>query len=296
MPNDAGASLAPDYGWRTREYLGRFLDRRRESKRQRFIEKINGGCAGPVIVAEGDSWFEYPNAEDLLVRLGERYAVLSLAKAGDSFAEVTGAGDELFPTLNNPPAGKDFHIVLLSLGGNEVMGRIEDFVHPYQYGRPDAEYIKPEFAAMLAGVEKKFGALLQRVIDNGTQHVILHGYDYPHPIYPPEPGEGPNGSQWIGPPLKNLRNIGTITTYRYIANTMLRDFNAMLARVASDAQYQGRVHVIRLLGTIGERDTNKGANQDLWFDEIHGTEEGFARLARKFEPIIDQVWAAMQQA
>lgn len=297
MPNERdGAAVAHGYGARTRSFLNNILEMRRDSKRKRFEAKISSGYSGPIIVAEGDSWFEYPNSEDLLVRLGEKYAVLGLAKAGDSFSEVTGENDELFQTLKNPPRGKDFHIVMLSLGGNEVMGHIEDFVHEYEYGRPDEKYILPEFRVMLEDVKKKYNAIIQRIINNGTQHVILHGYDYPDPRYPRERDEEANGAQWIGPPLNNLRNIGTITTYRCIANMLLDDFNAMLIEVANRPEHQGRVHYVRLLGTIGKEDKNRSAIPGLWVDEIHGSNEGFKLLAKKFEPTIDQVWVTMQQA
>ena len=284
-----------EFGRRTREQVGfSFLERRRGFKNERFHRKISGSYDGPVILAEGDSWFEFPMSEDLIMRLGERYAILSLAKAGDSFAEVTGTGDELFPTLNDPPPGRDFHIVMLSLGGNELMGHIEDFVHENDPARPDEDYILPNFAPMLAGVRDKFNGIIERIIRDGEQHVILHGYDYPDPRFPPEPTEGPNGSQWIGPPLLHQRRIGQLTTYREIANRMADQFNAMLAELAARPQHHGRVHHVRLLGTIGRRNKNQAPAPGLWVDEIHGSDEGFRRLAAKFVPVIDDVWAGMQ--
>ena len=142
-----------EFGRRTREQAGVFdsiLQSRRELKRRRFLDKLATGYDGPVILAEGDSWFEYPMSEDLIVPLGEKYAIFSLAKAGDSFAEVADQ-NELFPTLDNPPPGREFHIVMLSLGGNEVMGHIEDFVHDNDPARPDENYLLPSFAPMLGG-------------------------------------------------------------------------------------------------------------------------------------------------
>ena len=285
-----------EFGRRTREQAGVFdsiLQSRRELKRRRFLDKLATGYDGPVILAEGDSWFEYPMSEDLLVPLGEKYAIFSLAKAGNSFTEVADQ-DELFPTLDNPPPGREFHIVMLSLGGNEVMGHIEDFVHDNDPARPDENYLLPSFAPMLEGVRDRFDAIVRRIVESGPQHVILHGYDYPDPRFPREPGEPLNGAQWIGPPLMHERRIGQVTTWRAIANRMVEDFNTMLAVVAARPRYQGRVHAVRLLGTIGKRNKNQSADPSLWVDEIHGTDEGFRRLARKFEPVIDEVWEGMQ--
>jgi metacaspase-1 len=299
MPND-DLSLAAtrDYGRRTREYAGlldRFLQRRRAWKQQRYLEKI-GSTSGPRILAEGDSWFEYPYSKDLIVWLGERYPVLSLAKAGDSFREVTAVRDELFSVLRHPPQRKDFHIVLLSLGGNEVMGRMEDVVYPFDINRSEDNYIRSTYQDLLDDVKSKYSKIIDRIIDNHTQHVILHGYDYPDAREPMQPGDQPNGSQWIGPPLKHERGIDTLQTWRRIANMMIERYNTMLKGLAARPQYSGRVHFVSLLGTIGQKDHRHGPNSDMWADEIHGSDEGFAKLAEKFEPVIDQIWQRMQVA
>jgi hypothetical protein len=297
MPNNPR-----DYGKRTREYFGfldHFMERQREFKRKRFVRKLETGYQGPVILAEGDSWFEYPMADDLLMPLGERYAILSLAKAGNSFAEV-GDQNELFPRLNDPPGGKQFHIVMLSLGGNEVMGRIEDFTHENEVSRADEDYLLPKFDEMLygapdrPGIRDKFDEIVGRIVRDHEQHVILHGYDYPDPRFPRERTEGPNGSQWIGPPLWYERDIGSLTTYREVVNQMLDKFNAVVAEVAGRPEYRGRVHYVNLRGTIGQRSKLFDGDDMLWADEIHGTTDGFRRLARQFEPVIDRVWEGLQ--
>jgi hypothetical protein len=145
-------------------------------------------------------------------------------------------------------------------------------------------------------VRGKYEKIVGRIVEGTVRHVIVHGYDYPDPRYPPAPTEGPTGAQWIGPRLLHKRRIGQLTTYREIANRMLDQFDAMLAEVAARPAYRGRVHHVRLLGTIGHRNKNVGGDDTLWADEIHGTTEGFMRLARKFEPVIDQAWTSMQVA
>jgi hypothetical protein len=51
---------------------------------------------------------------------------------------------------------------------------------------------------------------------------------------------------------------------------------------------------VKLLGTIGNRSKTHDADNALWVDEIHGTDEGFRRLARRFETMIERVWEGMQ--
>src|ERR1043166_9576747 len=64
-------------------------DAGRAGKRKLFLAKKNDHkYRGPIILAEGDSWFEYPLAKDLLNYAGLEYAVLSLARAGDTWNNV----------------------------------------------------------------------------------------------------------------------------------------------------------------------------------------------------------------
>ena len=216
-----------EFGRRTREQAGLFnsiLQSRRERKRQRFLDKLATGYDGPVILAEGDSWFD-PISEDLLVPLGEKYAIFSLAKAGNSFAEVADQ-DELFPTLDRPPPGREFHIVMLSLGGNEVMGDIEDFAHDNDPARPDENYLSPSSRRSRGRARP---VRRDRPAHRRERPAARHParLRLPRPALPAEPGEPLNGAQWIGPPLMHERRIGQVTTWRAIANRMVDHFNAM---------------------------------------------------------------------
>src|SRR5262245_14943304 len=63
--------------------LDPILESHRQFKNQRYAaKKADSKYKGPRIVAEGDSWFEYPYNDDLIMILGEKYAIMSLAKAG----------------------------------------------------------------------------------------------------------------------------------------------------------------------------------------------------------------------
>src|SRR5215211_5245315 len=64
-------------------------DLKRYAKRQRYLAKLaDRNYRGPKMLAEGDSWFEYPYARDLIDWLGDRFAVLSLARAGDTWNDI----------------------------------------------------------------------------------------------------------------------------------------------------------------------------------------------------------------
>jgi hypothetical protein len=255
------------------------LETHREFKNKRYEAKKNDPkYKGPRIVAEGDSWFEYPFNDDLIMVLGEKYAIMSLAKAGDAWADVQ-KKNELLPAVANERP----EIVMLSVGGDDVMGAIETYVHQFELNRSAAEYILPSFKILLNIIEKNYDGTIAKLLPMGTQ-VILQGYDYPDAREP-----ATQGAQWIGPPLKNLRNIDGVAMWRAIANIMLDGFNLMLGRVAKKPQYGGRVHYVKLLGTIGNADADHGPDPSNWYDEIHGTAKGFRLLAAKLDAKIKQI-------
>ena len=65
------------------------FDWKRPRKLRRYLElKADNKYSGPIMIAEGDSWFEHPLIPDLLDWAGRDYAALSLAKAGDTWSDI----------------------------------------------------------------------------------------------------------------------------------------------------------------------------------------------------------------
>ncbi|MBI4367167.1 MAG: SGNH/GDSL hydrolase family protein [Deltaproteobacteria bacterium] len=261
--------------------LDPILESHRVFKNTRYAaKKADPRYRGPHIVAEGDSWFEYPYNDDLVMILGEKYAIMSLAKAGDAWTDIY-RKNELFPAIMQEHPD----IVMLSLGGNEVMGQIENYVQQFELNRPASKYILPSFAKLLDWVENQYDTTIEHILAQGAQ-VIVHGYDYPDARAP-----ATQGAQWIGPPLLNMRNIDGVAMWREIANIMLDRYNEMMARMVGKAGFAGRVHYVDLRGTIGNADYDTGPDPDLWCDEIHGSAAGFGKLAKKIDRKIKQIAA-----
>ena len=264
------------------------LDAKRKAKRSRYFAlKGDAGYKGPRIVAEGDSWFEFPCATDLLEWLGRKYAILSLARAGDAWFDVN--QDELGTYDDGSPKGllatiavEKPDIVMLSVGGNDIMGSIENYVFHYEEGRPRDRYIRPNFDELLDYVALQYRTRTSQIVATGAQ-VLLHGYDYP------DPRPGAEGGQWIGGPLENACRIGDRTLWRQIVNAMIERFCDRLQAIADASN--GKVQFVRQLGTIGSADHMHGPNQTLWNDELHGSSEGFRRLSLKLGKRIDEIFA-----
>ena len=253
------------------------LDIHRAFKEQRYRRMIkNPKYHGPKIVAEGDSWFEYPLTNDILMWLGERYAVLSLAKAGDSWQEIIHQ-NELYGTIKKEKPD----IVLLSVGGNDVLGSVGEYVNDNDPNLAPEDCIKKKlFGDLLDGTEKIYRDVTAKIVAMGAQ-VILHGYDYP------DPRPWNEGGYLIGGPLERLK-FGGVGMWRRIVNAMLVQFNDRLAQVADG----NKVHFKKLLRTIGTDDILTGPDASNWNDEVHGSDKGFQALATQLGDKIAEIYPA----
>ena len=101
--------------------------RRRAARRRAEGVRFPPGTSAGLLVAEGDSWFDYP-FHDVLEELEERfnYSVESVAHRGDTVEEMvydTGQLDRLARRLEKlARADRRPKAILLSGGGNDVAG------------------------------------------------------------------------------------------------------------------------------------------------------------------------------
>jgi len=271
-------------------------DSGRERKRKRFLEwKNDPKYKGPLILAEGDSWFEYPFAKDLLDNAGLEYAVLSLARAGDTWNDIIDEDSEpekkysdgtpmgLMHTLKLPDP-RPFQYVMLSVGGNDLISQIRYCVYPFDPKRPEDDYIihggLGGFDFVLDQVITHYQDTIKAILGMGMS-VILHNYDYPNPKA--------NG-QYIGYPLEHFCKFpaGSEALMRRTVNHMINFFHDRLAKVAVAAG--PKVHLIDLRKTIGTDDYLNGPDDNLWKDEMHGNNAGFKRLWARMDTELKKIF------
>jgi hypothetical protein len=274
-------------------------DGSRQDKRQRYLKfRKDAAYKGPFILAEGDSWFEYPFATDLIDYAGKQYAVLSLAKAGDTWGQIIdqdskpekkysddGTSMGLRHTLAKPDV-KPFTHVMLSVGGNDLIGQIRFCVHKFDLNRPEDDYIKHEGPGAFDSVLQLVLANYRSVIDDVTKlglSVILHTYDYPNPK---------SGGQYIGFPLEDSCKFpkGSVQLMRRVVNQMINLFHDGLAEIANGSN--GKVHLIDLRKTIGTDDIANGPDDNYWKDEMHGNNQGFKRLWQRMDQDLKKIFSA----
>lgn len=243
----------------------------RAKRRVQYELKVLGGFDGLRIASDGDSWFLYPvvlhDIIDVLSGDADK-AVLSVDGAGDEVANMLAAReyDGALRTTNG-------HVLLFSAGGNDLLGegRLLDVLKPFSANAAPADLLKE--AVLRQRIEAIVGNYREVVRDVGRSHpgvtVIGHGYD----ISFPQPG-----GKWLGQALEKRkipRDVG-----RQIVGLIVGRFNEALAETARNfANYR----YIDLRARVG---LDQEAN---WYDELHPTNEGYARAADCFREVLDTI-------
>ncbi len=225
------------------------------------------GYAGPIIVSEGDSWFQYPFIlDDIIDIVMDRFAVRSLGAGGDLLDEMI-QRDEFSEALDEEKAD----IFLFSGGGNDMLRdrRLVDFLVAYQEGMTAEEVIDQRaFGAFRGFLRESYHRLFDDLARRFPKLKILcHGYDYAIPR---------DAGTWLGGPLAE-RGVAE-RLWPEVVVLLIDAVNLEIKTVA--AELPGRVFPIDCRGLVGSANS--------WHDELHPKDPGFARVARRF---IEQIEA-----
>jgi hypothetical protein len=241
-------------------------------------------AAAPLrILAEGDSWFDYPPFDILgiggggvIPRLSKILGVpiLNLATAGDEVRYMLGVKErkELIRHLKNgSPDGGRWDALFFSGGGNDIVDNpMALWVRDYVPGAPAAQLInQPRFDVALALVKAGYEDLIAvRDKESPGTHLFFHTYDWAIPDGRGVCGHGP----WLKPTF-DLRGFptGNITPAFEVVREMLRQFASLLKTLVP----RGGVTVIDGQGTLP-------AVPASWHNELHPSKSGFQQFAALF--------------
>lgn len=250
-----------------------------------------------VLIAEGDSWFDYP-FHDVLRYLEDEhgYDVESVAHKGDPIEEMAyglGQLEELTRRIEKiMRRGITPKAILLSGGGNDVAGdQFGILLNHFRSGMPhlNEQIVK---GVIDDRIRSSYITILSAVTDICRKRIgkpipiIIHGYDYPVPD-----GRGYLGGLWIlpGPWLEpGFREKGydNIDVRILIARELITRLNSMLQSVSSLPKFASHVKYIDLRETLSV-DLNRDAYKLLWANELHPTEDGFRRVTEHFATVLD---------
>lgn len=267
-------------------------------RRKRRFENALPRNTKPIIVAEGDSWFQFPILVDEVVdRLGGEYLISCCSAAGDTARNMVfgalGPGKTEYLAELRALKGrvKGF---LFSAAGNDIIG--EDEVA--QDGTPVLKKILKsapgsdnpgdfinmgELSKRLAFIAQAYRKVIDDIrIEPGLERlpIFIHGYDvpFPHP-WKDQDKRNPRHAkkdQWLGSAFA-AHGISDPDLRRKILAGLINALYDTLEVVAGDSAVS-HVHVVDCRGAMPD--------VDLWIDEIHGTNDGFRRVAERFSKVM----------
>ncbi len=300
--------------------LGRLNKRSRRIRNKRYMRKINRGFrAKPenkIILAEGDSWFEYPIfIREIIDWLNTKkdFAIYSLAYGGDWLANILYQGEYVEGLPIHTP-----DVFLISGGGNDLVSNnrlttmmINPLKDPQLELSPDYEnfvrskisdeeevqkiltgkrYQTREFTSLINVIRLQYELMFTNIYKKyPDMKIITHGYDYPIPGH--RIHFGWNLCHWHQPLMNILTGNGKWLRQSFmlkgvtdpglqqcIMQTMIFDFNEMMIRIAEKDDYKNVFH-------IDCRGACRKPND--WYDELHPQCHIFKNIAEKYQECIN---------
>jgi len=246
------------------------------------------------VIAEGDSWFDYP-FDDVLEELEGRFnfRVESVAHKGDTLEEMaydTRQLKQLARAFEHVQGGEVPRAILLSAGGNDLAGT--ELAVLLNHASSTLPPLNDNVVAGIIDERIRFGMLrivgavteLARQYFNRVIPVVLHGYGYPVPD-----GRGYLGGFWVlpGPWLEpGFRQKGYLDLRKTsgIMEKLIDRFNAVIRSIPLEP---GLDHVRYLdLRPLLSNELTGMAYQKSWDNELHPTGPGFRAVAQKFADLI----------
>lgn len=240
-----------------------------------------------LVVAEGDSWFDYP-LNDVLSMLEDEHGfdVESVAHKGDTIENMAYGADQFDGFIRRLEKilkrGDVPDAILLSGGGNDITGdeftilinhvlsKLPPVNDDVVRGVIDVR-LRNAYTFLISGLTEITNRYLDRPIP-----ILLHGYDYPVPD-----GRGFLGGwgllpgPWLQPGLFQKGHL-SLNANKLILRTLIDAFNSMLRSVS---MFPGFAHVtyVDLRGTLSQ---GAGHKND-WANELHPTKSGFRAVAAR---------------
>ena len=242
---------------------------RREARYQQIV--ASGKYKGPLIAAEGDSWFQYPfRLKDVIDWTFETYAVYCKSEAGDTLENMVRRAEYLDALERT--GGR---VLLLSGGGNDLVagGNLAQHLRPFDPALQPAQYLLPSFGGVLDAAIRCIETIVRSAGRAFPEcRVVCHGYDYVIP----------NGGNWLGRPMAS-RGITDPSLQKAIAHEMVDRLNTRMINLANQTP---RIAFVDVRGTVGAD----------WFDELHPTDAGYARVTRKIVAKVAQLTGGTRAA
>lgn len=266
-------------------------------RQRRFKRRVKAGENLPILVSEGDSWFQFPILiRETIDQLGDAFLIWSVGAAGDTLENmvhgpVQRGGNEYMRALREQPNVRAF---LFSAAGNDIIGEdpatgrpaLQDILKPFN-GDPTDVVGHVNIATLgtkLSFLRDGYRHVIRTVRSDppfADLPIVIHGYDYAIP-YPAGGGDTRDPKHaakdaWLGRPMNDL-GILDPNLRRNLTRFLIDALYEMLDGIASEAEFGG-VHLVDCRGALPQVSD--------WADEIHGTSAGFAKVAERFRTVLN---------
>lgn len=268
-------------------------------RKRKFKSRLRSKPEMPVIVSEGDSWFQFPLLlTETIDHLSKDYNVLSLGAAGDTADNMLGHSlgkrkNEYLANLRDYK--QQVKAFLFSGAGNDILGEdpednvpvLKKLLNPYDSTVVDVrDHINDaEFNRRKKFLKDAYVGMIETIRMDGfvALPILIHCYDYVFPF--DGKGNDPRSpssllgepDQYLGKPLSE-RGYSDFALGRRILRVMIDDVYEIFDEIAG---IFSNVHVIDCRDAL--------PNVESWYDEIHGTSNGFAEVARRFDRTLREV-------
>jgi hypothetical protein len=239
------------------------------------------------LIAEGDSWFDYPGTDLLDALQQSAYDVESVARAGDrvemmafgrgQLEKFAAAVEKVIGSGHTPKA------ILLSGGGNDIAGSEFGFLINHA-GSPKQGFndsvvrgvIEERIRDAYVWIIRTITDLCQKMLKQKVR-IILHGYGYPIPDGDGVLGGwGPLPGPWLRPGFIE-KGFDSLVQNTDMMHALIDRFNAMVQGVAADFTHVRYVNLRDVLP----------ATKSLWANELHPKANGFKLAAKELEKAIE---------
>ena len=272
----------------------------RNSRHAIFRRRIKKADHPPVLVSEGDSWFQFPCIlKEIVDQLKDDYLIWSVGAAGDTAQNMVNGPEKKYHTeyMKELERQKDkVQGFLFSAAGNDVIGEDPDTDRPVLLDilkdfNGDVTDIEGHINFDLLNekiddLEMAYNKVIKNIRSNkdfGDIPIFIHGYDYvfPYPWGDDDP-RNPNyvaNNNWLGKPL-DCRKIMDLNLRRGITSYLIDRLYDLLEKISGDSEVTNvwLVNCRKAMDDVSD-----------WNDEIHGTSKGFEKVAERFRTVINDV-------
>jgi len=254
-------------------------------RQERFKDRVKGSHL-PVVVSEGDSWFQFPLLiRDVVDQLDGDHLIWSLDAAGDTADNMVNRRPEYLTGLREQRAN-GVQAFMFSAAGNDVIGQnangqsvLQGLIKPFRPGEEPSRHIdQANLAKVLTFLEtayRKVVGVIRGDQDFAELPILVHAYDYSLPGgHPGDPRHPLWAAQdkWLGRVLQ-AKGMVDEQFQRDVVRILIDATYDMLNAVAGYSA-ETHIHVVDVRGTL--------PHVSDWADEIHATDAGFARVADLF--------------